>query len=67
MEIGIGDIVGGRDYLSGMTMTAPIASKIVTWEKGSRRIEYKLEDNLTVAPTTAMLVAATRLTKETEK
>lgn len=67
MEIGIGDIVGGRDYLSGMTMTAPIASKIVTWEKGSRRIEYKLEDNLTVAPATAMLVAAVRLTKETEK
>lgn len=56
MEIGIGDIVGGRDYLSGMTMTAPIASKIVTWEKGSRRIDYKLEDDLKVTPPTATLV-----------
>lgn len=51
-EIGIGDIVGGRDYLSGMTMTSPITGKIVTWSGGFQRTEYKLEDdvNVTVEP-----------------
>lgn len=48
MEIGIGDIVGGRDYLSGMIMTSPIAGKIVTCENGFQSIEYKLEDDVTV-------------------
>lgn len=45
-EIAIGDIVGGKDYLSGMTMTAPIAGKIVKWEKGFRTIEYRIEDDV---------------------
>ena len=48
LEIGIGDIVGGRDYLSGVTMSAPIAGKIVTWKDGFRQIEYKLEDDINV-------------------
>ena len=48
MEIGIGDIVGGRDYLSGMIMTSPITGKIVTCENGFQNIEYKLEDDVTV-------------------
>lgn len=47
-EIAIGDIVGGKDYLSGMTMSAPITGKVVTWDKGFRRIEYKLEDDVEV-------------------
>lgn len=49
MEIEIGDIVGGRDYLSGMSMTAPITGKIVRWEKGFKTIEYKIEDEVTAA------------------
>ena len=47
-EIAIGDIVGGRDYLSGMKMQAPITGKIVKWENGFQSIEYKLEDDVTV-------------------
>lgn len=47
MEIAVGDIVGGRDYLSGMKMTAPITGKIVKWAKGFRTIEYKIEDEVT--------------------
>ena len=46
-EIAIGDIVGGRDYLSGMKMTAPITGKIVRWQNGSKTIEYKLSDDVT--------------------
>lgn len=46
VEIAIGDIVGGRDYLSGMTMKAPIAGKIARWENGFRTIEYILEDDV---------------------
>lgn len=46
LELAIGDIVGGRDYLSGMTMTAPVAGKIMRWENGFRTIEYKLSDDV---------------------
>ena len=49
MELGIGDIVGGRDYLSGMAMTSPITGKVVTWENGFQKIEYKLEDDVSVS------------------
>ena len=49
MEIAIGDIVGGRDYLSGMTMTAPITGKIVRWVNGFRTIEYRVEDEVTAS------------------
>lgn len=45
-ELAIGDIVGGRDYLSGMLMTAPVAGKVVTWQDGFQTIEYKLEDDV---------------------
>ena len=49
IEIAIGDIVGGRDYLSGMTMTAPVWSKIIKYSAGETSIEYKLEeDRMTV-------------------
>ena len=70
MEIGIGDIVGGRDYLSGMTMTSPITGKIVTWENGFKRIEYKLEDDVSVTVEPGRVLAAlkaTKLAKEAEK
>lgn len=44
VEISVGDIVGGRDYLSGMAMTAPVVGKIVRWEAGFETIEYKLAE-----------------------
>lgn len=47
-ELAIGDIVGGRDYLSGMTMRSPISGKIVKWEQGFQTVEYRLEDDVTV-------------------
>ena len=49
MEIAIGDIVGGNDYLSRMKMTAPIAGKVVRWDNGFQTIEYRLEDDVSVA------------------
>lgn len=49
MEIEVGDIVGGRDYVSGMTMTSPITGKIIKWERGFRRVSYRLEDDITVS------------------
>lgn len=49
VEIAIGDIVGGRDYLSGMTMAAPVYSKIVKFNSGMAAIDYTLEtDRMTV-------------------
>ena len=43
LEIAIGDIVGGRDYLSKMTMSAPVWSKIIRFSAGFTDIEYTLE------------------------
>lgn len=42
-NIDIGDIVGGRDYLMGVSITKPIGRKIWTISEGSEKIEYKLE------------------------
>lgn len=39
----IGDIVGGRDYITGMYMAKPVTNKIYTEENGTVKIEYKLE------------------------
>lgn len=52
IEVAVGDIVGGRDYLSGMTMSAPVFSKIIKYNAGQTEIEYKLEeDRMTVEET----------------
>ena len=66
-DIGIGDIVGGRDYLSGMIMTSPIAGKIVTLEGDAESIEYKLEDDVTVTAPAALLIAPAQEEQETEQ
>lgn len=47
-DVEIGDIVGGRDYTSGMRMTAPITTKIVKWRNGFETTEYKLSDDVTI-------------------
>lgn len=47
-DVAIGDIVGSRDYVTGMTMTAPITTKIVKWQSGFEKVEYKLSDDVTI-------------------
>lgn len=47
-DVAIGDIVGGRDYITSMKMTAPITTKVVTWRNGFETTEYKLSDDITV-------------------
>ena len=47
-EVQIGDIVGSRDYVTGHTVSAPITSKLVKFEDGYAKIEYKLSDDVTV-------------------
>lgn len=39
----VGDVVGGRDYLTGASMKKPIGRKIWTISEGKEKIEYKLE------------------------
>lgn len=48
-DVAIGDIVGGRDYLSGMTMAAPIIGKVVKWSNGTEKTEYTLGDEVTAS------------------
>lgn len=48
IDVEIGDIVGGRDYTSGMRMTAPITTKIVKWRNGFETTEYKLSDDVDI-------------------
>lgn len=53
-EVGIGDIVGSRDYLTGLTMKSPITTKVIRWQKGFETIEYKLSSDITVEQATKM-------------
>ena len=46
--VAIGDIVGGRDYITGYTVTAPITTKIVKFEDGFVKIEYKLSADVEI-------------------
>ena len=46
--VAIGDIVGGRDYITGYRMTAPIVTKICRWRNGFENTEYKLSDDVDV-------------------
>lgn len=43
VDIGIGDIIGGRDYITGMRLEKPIVNKIFKIEDGERKLEYKIE------------------------
>lgn len=47
-DVAIGDIVGSRDYVTGITMTAPITAKIVKWEDGFVDTEYTLSDDVVI-------------------
>lgn len=43
MEIEIGDIIGGRDYVTGMYAAKPIAKKIYKVSGGKVSLEYEIE------------------------
>lgn len=43
MDVEIGDIIGGRDYVTGMYAVKPIAKKIYKVEDGKTSLEYKIE------------------------
>lgn len=43
MEVEIGDIVGGRDYTTGMYAAKPIAKKIYKVSGGTVSLEYEIE------------------------
>lgn len=43
IDVDIGDIVGGRDYVTGMYMAKPVENKIYTEEDGVVSKDYELE------------------------
>lgn len=43
MEVEIGDIIGGRDYVTGMYAAKPIAKKIYKVDGGKTSLEYEIE------------------------
>ena len=43
MDVEIGDIIGGRDYLTGLYAKKPIKTKIYSLEDGKESIEYDIE------------------------
>ena len=43
IDVKIGDIVGGRDYITGMSMKKPVENIVVTIRKGVISKDYKLE------------------------
>ena len=43
IDIAIGDIVGGRDYRTGLSMTRPLENMIAIIKGESVKKEYKLE------------------------
>ena len=43
MNVEIGDIIGGRDYDTGMYAAKPIAKKIYRVAGGKTSLEYKVE------------------------
>ena len=44
-DVAIGDIVGGRDYITGIVLAKPVTNKIWKYKNGTERVEYSL-DNL---------------------
>ena len=43
MDVAIGDIIGGRDYLTGLYAKKPITKKIYRVEGGKTSLEYGIE------------------------
>ena len=45
IELNIGDLVSGVDYVTGLKTTKPITSKIVKYEDNELSIEYSIEED----------------------
>ena len=43
INLDIGDIIGGRDYNTNISIKKPLVNKIYTEENGAKRIDYKVE------------------------
>lgn len=43
LDIDIGDIIGGRDYITGFEIAKPIISKVLKIENGNTTLEYEIE------------------------
>lgn len=42
MELELGDIVGGRDYITGMTIAQPVTRKIIKYSNKKQSISYEI-------------------------
>lgn len=42
-DLQIGDIIGGRDYITGISVKKKIVGKILTIKEGVENIEYRIE------------------------
>lgn len=43
VDVDIGDMVGGRDRITGMSIQQPVVDKILTIKDGETDVEYKLK------------------------
>lgn len=43
IDVEIGDIIGGRDYITGNNIKKPLGSKIITFADGEKTVQYNLE------------------------
>ena len=43
VDVDIGDIVGGRDRITGMSLRQPVIGKVLRTKNGETTIEYKLK------------------------
>lgn len=43
VDVDMGDIVGGRDRITGLTLSQPIINKILRTQNGNTTVEYKLK------------------------
>ena len=41
IDFKLGDVVGGRDKVTGLTISKPITKKILKIDKNGRKINYK--------------------------
>ena len=43
VDVDIGDIIGGRDRITGMSLKQPVVGKILQTQDGKTSVEYKLK------------------------
>lgn len=44
IDVDIGDIIGGRDYITGISVKKALKSKIITYEDEIKSVQYNLEE-----------------------